>query len=65
MITAKGLSARDYVLAHTDVVHVEHFARQSDGSWIFREYKVDDSTIALTSINCTIRLGDVYTDLPN
>jgi Uma2 family endonuclease len=57
-------SVTDYVLVHQAAVRVEHFARQSDGSWIFREYKGDDSTIALTSINCTIRLGDVYTDLP-
>jgi len=57
-------SLRDYVLVHTDAVHVEHFARQSDSSWIFREYKGDDSTIDLKSINCSIRLGDVYTNLP-
>ena len=57
-------SLRDYILVHTTAAHVEHFARQSNGSWIFREYKGDDSTIALSSINCTIRLGDVYTDLP-
>jgi Uma2 family endonuclease len=57
-------SLNDYVLAHTNAVHVEHFSRQSDGSWIFREYKGDDSTIALNSINCTVPLADVYSDLP-
>ncbi len=57
-------SLNDYALAHTDAVHAEHFARQPDGSWIVREHKSDDSTIAPTSINCTIRLGDVYANLP-
>jgi Uma2 family endonuclease len=57
-------SLSDYVLAHTNAVHVEHFSRQADGCWIFREYKGDDSTIALNSINCTVRLADVYSDLP-
>ena len=54
----------EYVLVHADAVHVDHFARQSDGSWIFREYHGDDSIIALASISCNVRLGDVYADLP-
>ncbi len=57
-------SVTDYVLVHQGAARVEHLARQSDGSWIFREYKGEDSTIALKSINCTIRLGDVYSNLP-
>ena len=57
-------SLTDYILVHTDAIRVEHFARQFDGSWIFREYKGVDSTIALGSINCSIRLGDVYTSPP-
>lgn len=57
-------SLRDYVLVHTDAVHVEHFARQPDGSWVFHDYKGDDDTIALDSINGSIRLGDAYTNPP-
>jgi Uma2 family endonuclease len=59
------LSLSDYILVHADAIHVEHFARQPDGSWVFSESKGSDSTMALDSINCSIRLGDVYTDLPN
>jgi Uma2 family endonuclease len=58
-------SLSEYVLVHTDAVKVDHFVRQQDGSWIFREYRGEDSTILLNSIDCAIRLGDVYTDLPN
>ncbi len=57
-------SLGDYVLVRTDSIHVEHFARQSDGSWIFREYKGDAGTITLSTINCSIRLADVYSNLP-
>ena len=55
----------EYVLVHTNAVHVEHFARQADASWIFREYKGEEGTISLDSIHCSVRLGDVYSDLPN
>ena len=57
-------SLTDYILVHTEAIRVEHFARQSDGSWIFREYKGVDSSVALDSINCSIRLGDVYINPP-
>ncbi len=32
-------SLKEYVLVHTESVHVEHFVRQADASWIFREYR--------------------------
>ena len=56
-------SLLEYVLAHQDAVHVEHFARQTDGSWIFREYFGNNSKVALSSINCLVTLSDVYSDL--
>jgi Uma2 family endonuclease len=57
-------SLNEYVLVHADEVQVDHFVRQPDSSWIFREYRGEDSTISLNSINCAIRLGDAYADLP-
>jgi Uma2 family endonuclease len=57
-------SLKEYVLVHTTAIRVEHFARQADGSWIFREYQGEDSAILLDSIQCTVRLGEVYSDLP-
>jgi Uma2 family endonuclease len=57
-------SLTHYILVHTDAMRVEHYARQSDGIWAFHEYKGDDDTMALDSINCSIRLGDVYTNPP-
>jgi Uma2 family endonuclease len=60
-------SLADYVLVHTASPHVEHFARQPDNSWIFREYRGLERSINLTSIDCTVALGSVYAgvlDLP-
>jgi hypothetical protein len=52
----------EYVLVHQDAIHVEHFSRQADDSWIFREYSGLNSTIILSSICCNIRLEEVYSD---
>ena len=52
------------MLVHQDSPYVEHFARQSDGSWTFREYKGEESIVKIDSIACSVRLGDVYSDLP-
>jgi Uma2 family endonuclease len=60
-------SLGDYVLVHTASPHVEHFSRQADNSWIFREYRGLETSVTLTSIGCTVALGDVYAgalDLP-
>ena len=57
-------SLNEYVLVHTDAVQVDHFVRQPDGSWVFREYRGEESTISLNSVNCAIRLGDAHADLP-
>lgn len=57
-------SLSEYILVHTDAVQVEHYSRQADNSWIFREYSGNDSRITLTSAGCSIRLGDAYADLP-
>ena len=53
----------DYLLVHADSPWVEHFARQSDASWIFREYRGLDCTVPIASIDCIIRLAEVYSDV--
>ena len=52
-------SLQDYILVHTDSVHVEHFTRQP-GSWLYREYRGAESSISIESIDCAVLLGDVY-----
>ncbi len=50
----------DYILVHADSPHVEHFAREPDASWIFREYRGLETSLAITSIDCIVQLADLY-----
>lgn len=53
-------SLRDYILVHADAPHAEHFARQPDTSWVFRDYSGLDSVVPFDSIGCAISLKEVY-----
>jgi Uma2 family endonuclease len=60
-------SLREYVLVHADLAHVEHYVRQPDASWIFREYRGLEAAVPIASIDCNVPLADVYSgvlDLP-
>ncbi|MFO0589925.1 MAG: Uma2 family endonuclease [Polyangiaceae bacterium] len=52
-------SFEDYVLLSQDAVRVEHFHRQSDGTWIFRRLGPGE-TLHLASIQCQISVDRVY-----
>ncbi|PYS28299.1 MAG: hypothetical protein DMF75_19025 [Acidobacteria bacterium] len=39
---------------------IEHFERQADGSWTLRIYQGIDKSFEIESINCTLKLADVY-----
>jgi Uma2 family endonuclease len=53
-------SFTDYLLIAQDRVHVEHKHRKSDGSWETIETSDPEAVIQLPSIECTLRVGDVY-----
>ncbi len=50
----------DYLLVHTSSPHVEHFVRQPDNRWLFREYVGLESSIAINSIGCCVGLDEIY-----
>jgi Uma2 family endonuclease len=52
-------SLQDYVLVHTDGIHVEQYTRQP-GLWHYREHRGAESVITIASIGCEIPLGEVY-----
>ncbi len=54
-------SLQDYVLVHAGSPYVEHFARQEDSSWVLREYRGLEAAIHIVSIDCAVRLQDIYT----
>ena len=53
-------SFREYLLVAQDRIYAEHWARQSDGAWLMREYSTASDEIELKSIDCRVRLADVY-----
>lgn len=50
----------DYVLVSQDKPQVEHFARQSDGSWSYRLASGPEAEMTIASIGCTLKLAEVY-----
>lgn len=54
-------SLREYVLISQRSAHIERFVRQENGdTWLFNEVVGLESSIALTTIDCTLALADVY-----
>lgn len=51
---------QDYVLVSQTQPFIEHFRPQPDGTWKMYEAIGLDAVVALTSINCTLKLIDVY-----
>lgn len=53
-------SLRDYILVSQTTMHVEHYARQDDHSWLLREYQSPLDLVQLSGAPATLRLSDVY-----
>jgi Uma2 family endonuclease len=53
-------SFAEYLLVHQDRICAEHYAKQPDNTWIYREHTRPDETIQLQSINCSLTLDSVY-----
>ena len=51
---------RDYLAIHCKSVFVEHWSRQSDGTWNPREYRGVDASIPLPNIGCELHLRKLY-----
>jgi Uma2 family endonuclease len=50
----------DYLLVTQDQPQVEHFIRQTDGTWSYRRHTGLDAEVAIPSIQCALKLADVY-----
>ncbi len=53
-------SLTDYVLVSQKRIFVEHFVRQTDGSWKLFEYNQLNEKLKISSINCELSLADIY-----
>jgi Uma2 family endonuclease len=50
----------DYMLVSQTRPAIEHFIRQADGSWSYHLYSGLEQSFFIKSINCELRLADVY-----
>ena len=50
----------DFVLVSQEAPLIEHFERQADGSWTLRIHQGMEESFTIKSINCTLKLSDVY-----
>ncbi len=53
-------SFKEYLLVAQDRPHVEHYIRQTDGSWVLHETNRLEDTIQLKSMPCSLPLSDIY-----
>ncbi len=50
----------DYVLVSSEQMRLEHFLRQGDESWQYKEHHLPDDRLPLTSIGCELPLAEIY-----
>jgi Uma2 family endonuclease len=50
----------DYLLVSQDQPQIEHYSRRADGGWSYHRYPGRESSVTIPSIQCTLRLMDVY-----
>lgn len=53
-------SLRQYLLISQDQRMVHLYTRSDDGKWTFEQHTQPDATIDLTSIGCTLNVGELY-----
>ncbi len=53
-------SLQEYLLVSQEEIHVEHYQRQDNNSWTFKEYALPEEKITLSSINAQLTLADIY-----
>lgn len=53
-------SLHEYGLISQTQMLVEHYSRQKDNSWVLRDLSAPEDVLVLASIDCTLRLQDIY-----
>ena len=53
----------DYLIAAQESARVEHYSRQSDGSWLLREHTSLNDAVYVPSISAKISLAEIYEDV--
>ena len=53
-------SFKEYLLVSQDAKQITRYTKQTDGSWILMDFIGDKTEIELTSIECVLRMEDIY-----
>jgi|WetSurMetagenome_2_1015567.scaffolds.fasta_scaffold14528_3 Uma2 family endonuclease len=53
-------SLQEYLLISQEEIHIEHYQRQDNNVWTFKEYTLPEEKIILSSINAQLVLADIY-----
>ena len=53
-------SLQEYALISQDKAHIEHYIRQDNNTWIFSEVSSITGEIRFQTIDCALRLADIY-----
>lgn len=53
-------SLREYLLVSQHEMHVDHYVRQDDDTWLLREARGSATTLTLASLGCELPLAAVY-----
>jgi Uma2 family endonuclease len=53
-------SFQEYLIAHQDRRHVEHYSKQDEGSWLLRDHAGADSSVYVARLRVQIPLADLY-----
>ena len=51
---------KEYLLVHTDALIIEHYSRQPDNSWIYRETKGPNGSVIVPTLEMTLSLEQLY-----
>lgn len=50
----------DYILISQEYAFVEHFAKQTDGNWIYKSYGNINDVLTIETIDCELSLQEIY-----
>ena len=50
----------DYILISQDRPQIDHYHRESDGSWKFKSYEGLKAVVKIESLKCRLKAADVY-----
>ena len=53
-------SLTDYVLVSAEKMRVEHYVRQTNGNWIYREHHDGTDVLKLASVEAELPLAEIY-----